>query len=145
MHNSEVFQIEVDRHSVAYREAGKGPALVLLHGFLCDSRCWRHQLSKLSDQFRIVAWDALGAGSSSDPPDPFMISDWTHCLAKFLKLLGAWHSADRPEVLAGPHLEVSEQVPAPYLSYRLSRTRVGDRKVYSMGLVGAMCRSTTLR
>ena len=29
----------------------------------------------------------LGAGSSSDPPDPFMISDWTHCLAKFLKLL----------------------------------------------------------
>jgi pimeloyl-ACP methyl ester carboxylesterase len=80
--------VEVDRRSVAYRQTGQGPALVLLHGFLCDSRCWRRQLAGLSDQFMVVAWDAPGAGSSSDPPDPFTIADWSHCLAKFLDLLG---------------------------------------------------------
>jgi pimeloyl-ACP methyl ester carboxylesterase len=62
--------------------------MVLLHGFLCDSRCWRRQLADLSDRFRVVAWDAPGAGSSSDPPDPFTITDWARCLAEFLDLLG---------------------------------------------------------
>ncbi len=42
----------------------------------------------LSDQFTVVAWDAPGAGSSSDPPDPFTITDWGHCLAEFLDVLG---------------------------------------------------------
>jgi len=60
---------------------------VLLHGFLCDSRCWRHQLAGLSDQFTVVAWDAPGAGSSSDPPDSFTITDWSRCLATFLDRL----------------------------------------------------------
>jgi len=32
----------------------------------------------------VVAWDAPGAGSSPDPPDPFTIADWAHALAKFL-------------------------------------------------------------
>jgi pimeloyl-ACP methyl ester carboxylesterase len=42
----------------------------------------------LSDQFTVVAWDAPGAGSSSDPPDPFTITDWGHCLAEFLDVIG---------------------------------------------------------
>jgi pimeloyl-ACP methyl ester carboxylesterase len=79
---------EVNGHSVAYRYAGEGPPLVLLHGFLCDSRCWRRQLADLSDRFRVVAWDAPGAGSSSDPPDSFTITDWAKCLAKFLDVIG---------------------------------------------------------
>jgi pimeloyl-ACP methyl ester carboxylesterase len=79
---------EVNGHSVAYRSAGEGPPLVLLHGFLCDSRCWRRQLEDLSDQFRVVAWDAPGAGSSSDPPDSFTITDWAQSLAQFLNVVG---------------------------------------------------------
>jgi len=79
---------EVNGHSVAYRYAGEGPPLVLLHGFLCDSRCWRRQLADLSDRFRVVAWDAPGAGSSSDPPYPFTVTDWAQCLAQFLDTVG---------------------------------------------------------
>jgi pimeloyl-ACP methyl ester carboxylesterase len=79
---------EVDGLSIAYREAGHGPALVLLHGFLSDSRCWRRQLSDLSDQFRVVAWDAPGAGGSSDPPATFRTADYARCLAGFLDVLG---------------------------------------------------------
>src|SRR5215217_9524806 len=88
MTSVELTRAEVSGHSVAYRYAGEGPALVLLHGFLCDSRCWRRQLADLSDHFMVVAWDAPGAGSSSDPPDPFTITDWAQALAQFLDLLG---------------------------------------------------------
>ena len=88
MKNNELPRAEVGGHSIAYRYAGEGPALVLLHGFLCDSRCWRRQLEDLSNQFKVVAWDAPGAGSSSDPPDTFTITDWADCLAEFLDVVG---------------------------------------------------------
>jgi len=73
---------------IAYRHAGDGPALVLLHGFLCDSRCWRQQLVELSDSFSVIAWDAPGAGLSSNPPESFRLADWSRCLAEFLDVLG---------------------------------------------------------
>jgi pimeloyl-ACP methyl ester carboxylesterase len=88
MSSAELTRAEVNGHSVAYRVAGEGPPLVLLHGFLCDSRCWRPQLADLSDTFRLIAWDAPGAGSSSDPPDTFTTTDWAQCLVGFLDLLG---------------------------------------------------------
>src|SRR5438093_1465075 len=78
---------EIDGRSVGYRQAGQGAPLVLLHGFLCDSRCWRHQFTELANQLRVVAWDAPGAGSSPDPPDTFTIADWGGCLAQFLDFL----------------------------------------------------------
>jgi pimeloyl-ACP methyl ester carboxylesterase len=80
--------MEIDGQTIAYRQAGQGPALVLLHGFLCDSRCWRHQLSHLSDRFRVVAWDAPGAGSSSDPSDTFTTASYARCLTGFLDAIG---------------------------------------------------------
>jgi len=88
MADTEVNFAQVEGHSIAYREAGHGPALVLLHGFLCDSRCWRRQVTELSDRFRVVAWDAPGAGSSSDPTEPFTTADYASCFARFLDELG---------------------------------------------------------
>lgn len=80
--------VHADGQTIAYRQTGRGPALVLLHGFLCDSRCWRQQLTGLSDQFRVIAWDAPGAGTSSDPPDTFTTASYAHCLAAFLDAIG---------------------------------------------------------
>jgi len=85
---SQLHFVEVDTQTIAYRQAGEGPALILLHGFLCDSRCWRHQLSHLSDQFNVIAWDAPGAGLSSDPPNTFTTASYAHCLAGFLDAMG---------------------------------------------------------
>lgn len=75
---------EVNRLSIAYERTGNGPALVLLHGFLFDSRAWRPQLESLSNDFTVVAWDAPGAGQSSDPPERFALGDWADCLAGVL-------------------------------------------------------------
>jgi pimeloyl-ACP methyl ester carboxylesterase len=74
----------IDGLSVAYAQAGAGPALVLLHGFLFDSRSWRPQLDELASDFTVIAWDAPGAGRSSDPPDGFGFVAWAGCLARLL-------------------------------------------------------------
>lgn len=79
-----MLQTEIGGLSVAYERTGKGPALVLLHGFTQDSRVWSPQLEALSDSFTVIAWDAPGAGRSPDPPEPFGVSDWALCLAGLL-------------------------------------------------------------
>ena len=88
MPNHEPAHLAVNGLDVAYRRRGEGAPLVLLHGFLCDSRCWRTQLEGLSDAFDVIAWDAPGAGESADPPDPFTFADWSASLAGFLDALG---------------------------------------------------------
>lgn len=76
--------VEIQGLSVAYERRGYGPALVLLHGFACDSRLWRPQLDALAKHFTVIAWDAPGAGRSSDPPDVFGTDDWADCLMGLL-------------------------------------------------------------
>lgn len=79
--------VEAGGHRIAYRERGSGPPLVLLHGWPLDSREWWRQLNGLADEFRVVAWDAPGAGRSPDPPETFRLADWADCLAQFLEVL----------------------------------------------------------
>ena len=50
MTNIESTRAAVGAHSIVYRRAGEGPSLVLLHGFLCDSRVWERQLVDLSNE-----------------------------------------------------------------------------------------------
>src|SRR3970040_1568304 len=83
-----MFRSEVNGLPVGYERAGDGPALVLLHGFTHDSRVWKPQLESLSAQFTVIAWDAPGAGQSSDPPETFGIGDWADCLAGLLDAIG---------------------------------------------------------
>jgi pimeloyl-ACP methyl ester carboxylesterase len=84
-----VEMIEVDGLRVAYERAGAGPPLVLLHGYVGDgATTWRRQIEGLSDEFTIVAWDAPGAGRSSDPPESFGMAGYADCLAGFVDRLG---------------------------------------------------------
>jgi len=68
-------EVEVGGHRIAYQKKGEGPPLVLLHGWPLNSREWRRQIDGLSDEFTLVAWDAPGAGRSSDPPEMFRLPD----------------------------------------------------------------------
>lgn len=58
--------VDVDGRAVAWREAGSGPALVLLHGIGSGSPSWQAQLTAFSSSYRVIAWDAPGYGGS-DP------------------------------------------------------------------------------
>jgi len=89
-------EVVVDGVRIAYRRAGQGPPLLLLHGGPSDSREWRHQLQGLSDEFTVVAWDMPGCGQSADPPVHFLHTrDYADCLAAFIEAL----ALDQPNVL----------------------------------------------
>jgi pimeloyl-ACP methyl ester carboxylesterase len=47
----------------------------------------RPQVEGLCDEFTVVAWDAPGAGGSSDPPESFGIAGYADCLAGFVDKL----------------------------------------------------------
>lgn len=87
--------IEVGGLHIAYERVGSGPPLLLLHGYVGDGPgTWRAQLDALSDEFTVVAWDAPGAGRSSDPPEEFGMAGYADCLAGFIKEL----AIDKPHV-----------------------------------------------
>jgi pimeloyl-ACP methyl ester carboxylesterase len=88
--------VEVGGLRIAYERAGRGPAVVLLHGFVADGgSTWSRQLEELSDEFTVVAWDAPGAGRSAAPPPSFRLGEYADCLAGFVGALGL----DRPHVV----------------------------------------------
>jgi pimeloyl-ACP methyl ester carboxylesterase len=72
---------------ISYREAGKGQALVLLHGIGSSSASWLFQLEALKN-FRLLAWDAPGYGESvalgNEMPQP---SDYAAALRAFIDSL----------------------------------------------------------
>jgi pimeloyl-ACP methyl ester carboxylesterase len=82
--------IDVGPLEVAYERVGDDAAtVVLLHGYVGDGPAtWRPQLDALADDFTVVAWDAPGAGRSSDPPESFGMAGYADCLAEFITALG---------------------------------------------------------
>lgn len=87
--------IEIAGLRIAYERAGRGPSLVLLHGFFGDSRVWCAQLEAFSNEYEVVAWDTPGCGRSSEPPETFRMPDYARYLGGFIEALGL----ERPHVL----------------------------------------------
>lgn len=60
-----------DVHGVRlqYLTAGKGPAVILLHGYAETSRMWRPLIPLLADKFTVIAPDLPGIGDSAIPAD----------------------------------------------------------------------------
>jgi pimeloyl-ACP methyl ester carboxylesterase len=137
-------QIEVGGLRIAYERAGKGPPLVLVHGFVGDGRStWGRQIDDLSDEFTVVAWDGPGAGRSADPPAWFRMPDYADCLAGFLDTLGLGRpnvvglsfggalsielyrrrpTMPRSLVLAGAHAGWAGSLPSEVAEERLARS-----------------------
>ena len=59
------------RHSgpIAYREAGEGPALLLMHGIGGNSKTWEEQYRAFAGSHRVIGWDAPGFGGSDPAPE----------------------------------------------------------------------------
>ncbi|HEX6318731.1 MAG TPA: alpha/beta hydrolase [Burkholderiales bacterium] len=80
--------ISVGGKALSFREAGQGPALVLLHGIGSGSASWLFQLEALSPAYRIIAWDAPGYGESDafSLENPFP-EDYARALSVLLNAL----------------------------------------------------------
>jgi pimeloyl-ACP methyl ester carboxylesterase len=85
----ELRQIKAGGRTLAYRAAGQGPVLMLLHGVGSGSASWHAQFTNMSSRFRIVAWDAPGYGESDalPMPDP-SAADYADALRDLCTALG---------------------------------------------------------
>jgi pimeloyl-ACP methyl ester carboxylesterase len=86
-----VRELQVSGLRIAYRQAGTGPPLVLLHGGMEDSRVWTRQLEGLADEYTVLAWDAPGCGRSADVPETWRLPDFADALAVWLRAMGVKH------------------------------------------------------
>ena len=80
--------VETHVGTVAYRRAGAGVPLVLLHGGLSDGRSWTPQLESLAHGYDVVAWDAPGCGGSADPAADLRLADYADAVAALIRALG---------------------------------------------------------
>jgi pimeloyl-ACP methyl ester carboxylesterase len=62
-------EIDLTAGRIRYREAGQGPALVFVHGYLVDGRLWDGVVDALADRFRCIAPD-LPFGAHRIPMSP---------------------------------------------------------------------------
>jgi pimeloyl-ACP methyl ester carboxylesterase/ketosteroid isomerase-like protein len=67
----------IDRNGVSiyYEAHGRGPALLLSHGYGATCRMWDGQVAALADRHRVILWDMRGHGLSGDPADPAAYSE----------------------------------------------------------------------
>ncbi len=59
--------VTINGQGVAYRLAGEGPAIVLIHGLASSSAAWRRVGGRLAKDHTVLAVDLLGHGQSSKP------------------------------------------------------------------------------
>ena len=93
-----------DGARVAYREAGTGPPLALLHSKLLSHREWEPLVEELSDRFRLILPDLPLHGDSEDRPRHPYSPEWmAEVMAGFLR------ETCGPRPLVGGH-EVGAQI-----------------------------------
>jgi pimeloyl-ACP methyl ester carboxylesterase len=64
-----------DGVNIYYEVHGKGPALILTHGFGATSAMWKGQIEQLSRDHTLVIWDMRGHGESDYPADQAAYSE----------------------------------------------------------------------
>jgi pimeloyl-ACP methyl ester carboxylesterase len=57
--------IEID-----YEVSGRGPAVLLSHGYSATRRMWDDQHRALGDRYRVISWSMRGHGETESPADP---------------------------------------------------------------------------
>jgi pimeloyl-ACP methyl ester carboxylesterase len=94
--------VTVDGLRIAYREAGAGPVVLLLHGWPTSSFLWRNVMGPLARRHRVVAIDLPGYGDSDKPLRRYDAAFFDSVLDGFLAALGIGDVALAVHDLGGP-------------------------------------------
>lgn len=62
-------KLDRDGVQIHYEVAGKGPVVLLTHGFSATGEMWKGQVEALKDRFTVLTWDMRGHGRSDYPAD----------------------------------------------------------------------------
>ncbi|XUL92453.1 alpha/beta fold hydrolase [Streptomyces galilaeus] len=72
----------------AFRMAGKGPALVLIHGIGDSSATWAELIPQLARTHTVIAPDLLGHGASDKPRADYSVAAYANGVRDLLTTLG---------------------------------------------------------
>ncbi len=75
-------------HSVAYRQAGSGPVVVLVHGITSSSATWERVIGDLARRFTVIAPDLAGHGESDKPKGDYSLGAHASTVRDLLLALG---------------------------------------------------------
>lgn len=75
-------------HRVAYRQAGSGPAVVLIHGITASSNTWSRVMPSLARRFTVIAPDLPGHGGSDKPKGDYSLGAHASAVRDLLLTLG---------------------------------------------------------
>ena len=84
----ELKEIELHGHRVAYRSAGSGPAIVLVHGITSTSATWERVMPYLATQFTVIAPDLIGHGESAKPRGDYSLGAYASGVRDLMVTLG---------------------------------------------------------
>src|SRR3954447_20129724 len=84
----ELKEIELHGHRVAYRCAGEGPVIVLVHGITSTSATWERVMPRLAERFTVLAPDLLGHGGSAKPRGDYSLGAYASGVRDLLIALG---------------------------------------------------------
>lgn len=79
--------VRIHGHNVAYRMAGSGPALVLIHGIAGSSATWSRVVPKLAEHYTVIAPDMLGHGESAKPRGDYSLGAYACGVRDLLGML----------------------------------------------------------
>ena len=71
----------------AYRIAGSGPAILLIHGIGDNSTTWNGIQAKLAQRFTVIAPDLLGHGQSDKPRADYSVAAYANGMRDLLSVL----------------------------------------------------------
>lgn len=77
----------VNDQRIAYLDVGKGPPVILIHGFGGSMWQWEHQQCTLARYFRVVTPDLLGSGLSDKPDIEYRTDQMLDFLNGFMNAL----------------------------------------------------------
>ncbi len=72
----------------AFRMAGSGPALLLVHGIGDDSSTWQDVIPHLAEKYTVIAPDLLGHGRSDKPRADYSVAAYANGMRDLLSVLG---------------------------------------------------------
>ncbi|MFW0792217.1 alpha/beta hydrolase [Gordonia sp. CPCC 205515] len=86
-------QVRVEYHTIhgyrrAYRIAGSGPALLLIHGIGDNSSTWNEIIPMLAQHYTVIAPDLLGHGKSDKPRADYSVPAFANGMRDLLVVLG---------------------------------------------------------
>lgn len=84
----EVEHLDLHGHRVAFRRAGDGPLLLLIHGITGSLDTWDGVIEDFAENYTVIAPDLLGHGQSAKPQGDYSMGSYASGIRDLVGVLG---------------------------------------------------------